>query len=311
MIPASVRSGAAVKEEKYLELARPLAPDELAALARKAPQQAKLCVLLGQQFKPQKKSLLLARLGLTAAVATALVKRGIAREVCTPRRARCLRRRLGGRRAGRHTAAHAQRGAGRRHCRSWGQSHGETVRDPPAARGYRLGEDRGLSSRDPAGARRRRRSDFLVPEVALTPQTVARLRGRLEIAGGHKTVVWHSHLSEGERLDGWLALATGEARVVVGARSAVFAPVQNLRLIVVDEEHEPAYKQDETPRYHGRDVAVVPRDAQPRRLPARLGHAVARVVVNVRDGKYRLNRLTSGWTTRSCRTLTLWTCASR
>jgi primosomal protein N' (replication factor Y) len=54
-----------------------------------------------------------------------------------------------------------------------------------------------------------------------------------------------------------LALATGEARVVVGARSAVFAPVQNLRLIVVDEEHEPAYKQDETPRYHGRDVAVM------------------------------------------------------
>ena len=99
---------------------------------------------------------------------------------------------------------------------------------------------------------------FLVPEVALTPQTVARLRGRLEaIAPGHRCVVWHSHLSEGERLDGWLALATGESKVVVGARSAVFAPIQNLRLIVVDEEHEPAYKQDETPRYHGRDVAVM------------------------------------------------------
>ena len=99
---------------------------------------------------------------------------------------------------------------------------------------------------------------FLVPEVALTPQTVARLRSRLEaIAPGHRCVVWHSHLSEGERLDGWLALANGEARIVVGARSAVFAPVLNLKLIVVDEEHEPAYKQDESPRYHGRDVAVM------------------------------------------------------
>ncbi len=99
---------------------------------------------------------------------------------------------------------------------------------------------------------------FLVPEVALTPQTVARLRGRLEaIAPGQRCIVWHSHLSEGERLDGWLALATGEARVVVGARSAIFAPVKNLRLVVVDEEHEPAYKQDETPRYQGRDVAVM------------------------------------------------------
>ena len=97
-----------------------------------------------------------------------------------------------------------------------------------------------------------------MPEVALTPQTVARLRSRLEaIAPGHRCVVWHSHLGEGERLDGWLALASGEVRVAVGARSAVFAPVRNLRLIVVDEEHEPAYKQDEVPRYHGRDVAVM------------------------------------------------------
>jgi primosomal protein N' (replication factor Y) len=69
-------------------------------------------------------------------------------------------------------------------------------------------------------------------------------------------VVWHSHLSEGERYDAWKALASGEAHVVVGARSAVFAPVKNLQLIIVDEEHEPSYKQDESPRYNGRDVAV-------------------------------------------------------
>ena len=96
---------------------------------------------------------------------------------------------------------------------------------------------------------------FLVPEVALAPQTVSRLRHRFSRLG-EQVVVWHSHLSAGERLDAWSLITQGDARIVVGARSAVFAPVSNLRLVVVDEEHEPAYKQDESPRYHGRDVAV-------------------------------------------------------
>jgi primosomal protein N' (replication factor Y) len=97
---------------------------------------------------------------------------------------------------------------------------------------------------------------FLVPEVMLAPQTVSRLRGRLTHIG-MEVVVWHSHLSEGQRADAWMKVASGQARIVVGARSAVFAPLVNLQLIIVDEEHEPAYKQDETPRYHGRDVAVM------------------------------------------------------
>ncbi len=96
---------------------------------------------------------------------------------------------------------------------------------------------------------------FLVPEVALAPQTVDRLRSRFGKMG-EQVVVWHSHLSAGERLDAWRSLVLGKARIVVGARSAVFAPVKNLRLVVVDEEHEPAYKQEDAPRYHGRDVAV-------------------------------------------------------
>src|ERR1019366_6744493 len=118
----------------------------------------------------------------------------------------------------------------------------------------------------------------------------SRLRGRFE-AAGHRTVVWHSHLGEGERLDGWLALATGEARVVGGARSAVFAPVRNLRLIVVDEEHEPAYKQDETPRYHGRDVAVM--RAKLCRAVCLLGSATPSLesFANAQAGKYRLLEL--------------------
>ncbi|MCD8483662.1 MAG: primosomal protein N' [Verrucomicrobia bacterium] len=130
---------------------------------------------------------------------------------------------------------------------------------------------------------------FLVPEVALTPQTVARLRARLEQESGVKVVVWHSHLSDGERYDAWYALATGAARVVVGARSAIFAPVRNLRLIVVDEEHEPAFKQEESPRYHGRDVAVYRSFLQ--RCLCVLGSATPSLesVHNASIGKYRLN----------------------
>jgi primosomal protein N' (replication factor Y) (superfamily II helicase) len=93
----------------------------------------------------------------------------------------------------------------------------------------------------------------LVPEIALTPQTVDRFRA----AFGDRIAVLHSALSEGERYDAWLALKRGEKRIVVGARSAVFAPLQNLGAIIVDEEHEASYKQGETPRYHAREVAIV------------------------------------------------------
>ena len=93
----------------------------------------------------------------------------------------------------------------------------------------------------------------LVPEIALTPQTVERFAARF----GEQIAVLHSHLSEGERHDEWHRIRDGSARVVIGARSAVFAPVRNLGLIVVDEEHEPSYKQEDVPRYNARDVAVV------------------------------------------------------
>ncbi|HXV89922.1 MAG TPA: primosomal protein N', partial [Gemmatimonadales bacterium] len=91
----------------------------------------------------------------------------------------------------------------------------------------------------------------LVPEIALTPQTVARVRGVF----GDRVAVLHSGLSDGERLDAWRALRRGDRVVAVGPRSAVFAPVRDLGAIVVDEEHEPSYKQGSTPRYHARDVA--------------------------------------------------------
>ena len=93
----------------------------------------------------------------------------------------------------------------------------------------------------------------LVPEIALTPQTVQRFASRF----GDRVAVLHSALSDGERYDEWHRIRRGDAHVVVGPRSAVFAPVANLGLIVVDEEHEPSYKQEDNPRYNARDVAVL------------------------------------------------------
>jgi len=94
---------------------------------------------------------------------------------------------------------------------------------------------------------------MLVPEIALTPMFARRLRAHF----GDAVAILHSSLSEGERLDEWNRLRNGEARVCIGARSAVFAPLEDIGLIVVDEEHEASYKQDESPRYHGRDTAIM------------------------------------------------------
>jgi primosomal protein N' (replication factor Y) len=291
MIPGAVRDGARLKVEKYLSPARPATAEEVALLTKKAPQQARLLAFLQQQFRPVKKSLVLSRLGATAAVASALVKRGLVQE----------------------ELRHVERVA---YADSW--AGGEIVTAQPP----KLNEEQaavvqavheslekkkfavhllhGVTGSGKTEVYLRAVEEvlaaggsaiYLVPEVALTPQTVSRLRGRFE-AAGHRTVVWHSHLGEGERLDGWTALASGKARVVVGARSAVFAPVRDLRLIVVDEEHEPAYKQDETPRYHGRDVAVY--RAKLANTVCLLGSATPSLesVLNVRTGKYKINLLT-------------------
>jgi primosomal protein N' (replication factor Y) (superfamily II helicase) len=130
----------------------------------------------------------------------------------------------------------------------------------------------------------------LVPEITLTPQTVERFKARFP---RELVAVLHSHLSAGERHDEWYRLHRGAARVAIGARSAVFAPVQRLGLIVVDEEHEISYKQEETPRYHARDLAVV--RAQMEKCAIVLGSATPSLESfhNVRTGKYRLLRLTT------------------
>jgi primosomal protein N' (replication factor Y) len=132
----------------------------------------------------------------------------------------------------------------------------------------------------------------LVPEISLTPQTVERFKARFS-SGKWQTLVavLHSHLSSGERHDEWHKIRQGRARIVIGARSAIFAPVDPLGLIIVDEEHEHTYKQEESPRYHARDVAIM--RGQMEGAPVVLGSATPSLETyfNCRKGKYTLLEL--------------------
>jgi primosomal protein N' (replication factor Y) len=130
----------------------------------------------------------------------------------------------------------------------------------------------------------------LVPEIALTPQTVEHFRARF-IGQKVGVAVLHSHLSSGERHDQWQHIRAGRARIVIGARSAVFAPLDDLGLIVVDEEHEHSYKQEESPHYHARDVAVMRGHLE--RVAVVLGSATPSLESyhHAKEGKYRLVEL--------------------
>ncbi|KAF0096045.1 MAG: primosomal protein N' (replication factor Y) (superfamily II helicase) [Puniceicoccaceae bacterium 5H] len=294
MIPSSVRRGMKVQQRKFVSLARQLEPDELAHLEKRAPRQAQLYTFLRDQLeqRPLPKALLIKRLKTNASTVDALVAKGVLSEEQQVVQREAYADELAG--AERMRVANLvlneeQQTAAEALVASIDQKkfiahllHGVTGSGKTEvylhALRHVLQEGGGVI--------------FLVPEVALTPQTVGRLRARLEAASGEQAVVWHSLLSDGERYDAWHALSTGEARVVVGARSAIFAPIQDLRLIIVDEEHEPAYKQEETPRYHGRDVAVY--RAMLNQATVVLGSATPALesLYNARQGKYQLNKLT-------------------
>jgi primosomal protein N' (replication factor Y) len=135
-----------------------------------------------------------------------------------------------------------------------------------------------------------KRAIVLVPEISLTPQTVERFKSRFAHLQ-QEVAVLHSHLSDGERHDEWHKINNGAARIVIGARSGVFAPLENLGLIIVDEEHENSYKQEEAPRYHARDVAVYRGHIE--RCAVVLGSATPSMesYYNATTGKYELVRL--------------------
>ncbi|WP_281975595.1 primosomal protein N' [Halobacillus litoralis] len=129
---------------------------------------------------------------------------------------------------------------------------------------------------------------MLVPEIALTPQMVERFKGRF----GSKVAVLHSALSAGEKYDEWRKIQRKEVQVVVGARSAIFAPFTNIGLIIIDEEHETSYKQEDRTRYHARDVAV--ERARTHKCPVVLGSATPSLESYARAVKGNYHLLTMG-----------------
>jgi len=291
MIPSAIRRGMRPKTRRHIAAGTPPDAAALEELKKRAPKQARLLEFIRQQLKPQPRAVILKRLKISASACDALVAKGYLVE---------------------HDEAESRE--------AYEDELGEVETVGSAVRPVLTEEQRaavtsieaaldggGFSVRLLHGVTGSGKTEvylhaiekvvsagggviFLVPEVALAPQTVGRVRDRLEARGVH-TVVWHSHLSDGERYDAWHALADGEARVVVGARSAVFAPVHDLRLMIVDEEHEPSYKQEESPRYHGRDVAVY--RALINRAVCVLGSATPSLesLYNVERGKYAVDRI--------------------
>ncbi len=128
---------------------------------------------------------------------------------------------------------------------------------------------------------------MLVPEISLTPQTIERFRSRFD----ERIAILHHRLSQGERLDEWQSIHRGEARIIIGARSAIFSPVSNLGLIIVDEEHEASYKSEEMPCYHARDIAVM--RAMMTKAVVILGSATPSLESyhNAQNGKFELSTL--------------------
>lgn len=133
---------------------------------------------------------------------------------------------------------------------------------------------------------RGRQAIVLVPEIALTPQTVSRFKARFR-----RVAVLHSVLSEGDRAGQWRAIRAGEVDVVVGARSAVFAPARALGIVVIDEEHEGAYKQDGDPRYHAREVAIKRGELEGATVVLGTATPSLETYYRATTGRYRLARL--------------------
>ncbi len=217
------------------------------AAFKRAPRQRQLYELLEQLGGRAPVKLLVERHGVTAAVVSGLIKRGLARDE----------------HQGRHRDPFAQRAvaAAPRVTPTPAQQRAiDAILAGAPGAAFLLHGITGsgktlvyLRVLEQVVRKEGKSAIVLVPEISLTPQAVDRFRAVF----GDQVAVLHSGLSDGERLDAWRALRRGEKRIAVGARSAVFAPLNDLGAIIVDEEHEASYKQAETPRYHARDVALI------------------------------------------------------
>jgi primosomal protein N' (replication factor Y) len=241
------------KKQLFVSTAKEIAPDEIDKLRRRAPRQAELLEAISKLQKPIAVADLLRQTSLDNQTLRALEKRGFValREEAVARDPHAEDQFI----ASSDLVLNPEQAVAL-------SAVEEALTSPEKAKPILLHGVTGSGKTEiylqaiQSTLARGRTAIVLVPEISLTPQTVERFKSRF--ADAQDTVaVLHSHLSEGERHDEWHKIHAGRARIVVGARSAVFAPLENLGLIVVDEEHETSYKQEEAPRYHARDVAVV------------------------------------------------------
>jgi primosomal protein N' (replication factor Y) (superfamily II helicase) len=276
------------KKQLFVQSGRKIDNEELEKLRRRAPRQAELLGAILQLEAPTRASHLLRQTSLDNQTLRALAKRGLVelREEAVVR----------------DPHADEQFIATSNLTLNQEQTHAlkeitQTLDSPEKSRPILLHGVTGSGKTEiylqaiRAALDRERTAIVLVPEISLTPQTVERFKSRFADMQDAVAVL-HSHLSEGERHDEWHKIHSGRARIVIGARSAVFAPLKNLGLIVVDEEHETTYKQEEAPRYHARDVAIV--RAKIEKCVAVLGSATPSLESyhNAAIGKYRLVTLT-------------------
>ena len=254
MLPQVIRRAeVGWKKQLFVQPARKIESGVLEKLRKRAPRQAELLDAILRLESPMRATQLLRQTSLDNQTLRALVKRGLAelREEAVVRDPH----------ADEQFIATSNLVLNEEQTRALREIT-QAVDSPEIARPILLHGVTGSGKTEiylqaiRAALDRERTAIVLVPEISLTPQTVERFKGRFADAQDAVAVL-HSHLSDGERHDEWHKIHSGRARIVIGARSAVFAPLKNLGLIVVDEEHETTYKQEEAPRYHARDLAVV------------------------------------------------------
>ena len=276
------------KKQLFVRPARQIEREEVETLRRRAPRQAELLELISKLDAPVRAADLLRQASLDNQTLRALVKRGLAelREEAVARDPHGDEQFI----ATENLELNTEQALALREV-SGALDSPENAR-PILLHGVTGSGKTEIYLQAIRGALERKRTAIvLVPEISLTPQTVERFKGRFAEAQDLVAVL-HSHLSEGERHDEWHKIHTGRARIVIGARSAVFAPLKHVGLIVVDEEHENTYKQEEAPRYHARDVAIV--RAKIEKCVVLLGSATPSLesYYNATRGKYQLSSLT-------------------
>lgn len=286
ILPVAVRDGRiGPKTRNAASPAHPVTEEQIALLARRAPRQADVLALLAKSTSPVPIATAARELGVSEAVFRSMAKNGLI-TITAEATAR---------------NPHAERyvEAGMPDLTDTQQTALASVIEAMDATGAKPLLLFGVTGSGKTEVYLRairhaidthRTALVLVPEIALTPQTVERFKSRFADIQDEVAVL-HSHLSDGERRDEWHKIHEGAARIVIGARSSIFAPLSNLGIIIVDEEHEGSYKQDEAPRYHARDMAVL-RGAR-ENATVLLGSATPSLESwhNATNGKYTLLRL--------------------